>query len=93
MDIFTDFFISACNGFSLCICKVEQIIVVINDFGIISYTFIDIECLCDKSCANNIYLINFKEFVSLVFNSGSTDTNNVLGSKCIDDGLCLGSVV
>lgn len=92
-DIFTDFFISASDSFPFCICKVEQIIVIIGNFCVVSHAFIDIKSLGNKACADNIYFIDFKELVSLIFNSGSTDTNNVLGRKCIDDSLRLGGVV
>ena len=92
-DIFTDFFISASDSFPFCICKVEQIIVIIGNFCVVSHAFIDIKSLGNKACADNIYFIDFKELVSLIFNSSSTDTNNVLGRKCVDDGLRLGGVV
>ena len=92
-DIFTDFFISASDSFPFCICKVEQIIVIIGNFCVVSHAFIDVKSLGNKACTDNIYFIDFKELVSLIFNSSSTDTNNVLGRKSIDDSLCLGSVV
>lgn len=49
-DIFTDFLISASDSFPFCICKVEQIIVIIGNFCVVSHAYFSVECLHNGDC-------------------------------------------